>query len=123
MDRSSTEGQNASYPTLYPLPFVTFYQCPLCVSKFKIKSDFKVHIKAKHKRQLIMNCFNMDLEIRFNFEFGNTQRTQVECEFCLPHLSQETTLKMQKELSENESKDFIDSIKAVSYTHLRAHET
>ena len=58
-----------------------------------------------------MNCFNMDLEIRFNFEFGNTQRTLVECEFCLPHLSQETTLKMQKELSENESKDFIDSIK------------
>ena len=77
--------------------------------KFKIKSDFKVHIKAKHKRQLIMNCFNMDLEIRFNFEFGNTQRTLVE--LCLPHLSQETTLKMQKELSENESKDFIDSIK------------
>ena len=56
-----------------------------------------------------MNCFNMDLEIRFNFEFGNTQRTLVE--FCLPHLSQETTLKMQKELSENESKDFIESIK------------
>ena len=58
-----------------------------------------------------MNCFNMDLEIRFNFEFGNTQRTLVEYEFCLPHLSQETTLKMQKELSENEPKDFIDSIK------------
>jgi hypothetical protein len=26
-----------------------------------------------------MNCFNVDLEIRFNFEFGNTQRTLVEC--------------------------------------------
>ena len=37
--------------------------------------------------------------------------TLVECEFCLPHLSQETTLKMLKELSENESKDFIDDIK------------
>ena len=84
----------------------------LCVlPKFKIKPDFKVHIKSKHKQQLIMNCFNVDLEIRFNFEFGNTQRTLVECEFCLPHLSQETTLKMQKELSENESKDFIDSLK------------
>ena len=58
-----------------------------------------------------MKCLNVDLEIRFNFEFGNTQRTLVECEFCLLHLSQETTLKMQKELSENESKDFIDSIK------------
>ena len=58
-----------------------------------------------------MNCFNVDLEIGFNFEFGITQRTLVECEFCLPHLSQETTLKMQKEVSENESKDFIDSIK------------
>ena len=51
-------------------------------------SDFKVHIKAKHKRQLIMNYFNMDIEIRFNFEFGNTQRTMVECKSCLPHLSQ-----------------------------------
>ena len=29
----------------------------------------------------------------------------------LTNLSQETTLKMQKELSENESKDFFDSIK------------
>ena len=34
-----------------------------------------------------MNCFNVDLEIGFNFEFGNTQRTLVECEFCLPYLS------------------------------------
>ena len=49
--------------------------------------------------------------MRFNFEFGNTQRTLVECAFCLLHLSQETTLKMQKEPSENESKDFIDGIK------------
>ena len=39
-----------------------------------------------------MNCFNVDLEIGFNFEFGNTQRTLVECEFCLAYLSQETTL-------------------------------
>ena len=53
-----------------------------------------------------MNCFNVDLEIRFNFEFGNKQRTLVECEFCLPHLSQETRLKMQKELSENEFKTY-----------------
>ena len=58
-----------------------------------------------------MNCFDVDLEIGFNFEFGNTQRTLVECEFCLPYLSQETTLKMQKEPSEYESKDFIDDIK------------
>ena len=58
-----------------------------------------------------MNCFNVDLEIGFNFEFGNTQSRLVECEFCLPYLSQETTLKMQKELSEYESKDFIDDIK------------
>ena len=58
-----------------------------------------------------MNCFNVDLEIRFNFEFGNTQRTLVECEICLPHLLEETTFKIQKELSENESKDFINSLK------------
>ena len=54
-----------------------------------------------------MNCFNVDLEIGFNFEFWNTQRTLVECEFCLPYLSQETTLKMQKELSQYESTDAI----------------
>ena len=57
-----------------------------------------------------MECLNVDLEIRFNFEFGNTQRTlvMVECKSCLPHLSQETTFKIQycnsKELSENEKK-------------------
>ena len=55
-----------------------------------------------------MKCLNVDLEIRFNFEFGNTQRTNVECKSCLPHLSQETTFKIQycnsKELSENEKK-------------------
>ena len=27
-----------------------------------------------------MLCFNVDLEIRFNFELGNTERTLVECE-------------------------------------------
>ena len=69
-----------------------------------------------------MICFNMDLEIRLNFEFGNTQRTLVECEFCLPHLSQETTLKIQKQLSENESKDFIDSIKESTNVTLAAND-
>ena len=69
-----------------------------------------------------MYCFNVDLEIGFNFEFGNTQRTLVECEFCLPYLSQETTLKMQKELSENESKDFIDSIKDSTDVTLAAND-
>ena len=69
-----------------------------------------------------MNCFNVDLEIRFKFEFGNTQRTLVECEFCLPHLSQETTVKMQKELSENESKDCIDSIKDSTDVSLAADD-
>ena len=42
-----------------------------------------------------MKCFNVDVEITFNFEFGNTERTLVECKSCLPNLSQETTLKMQ----------------------------
>jgi hypothetical protein len=42
----------------------------LCVTKFKIKSEFKVHIKAKHKRQLSMLCFNVDLDIRFYFAFA-----------------------------------------------------
>ena len=69
-----------------------------------------------------MNCFNVDLEIGFNFEFGNTQRTLVECEFCLPHLSQETTLKMQKELSEYESKDFIDDKKDYTDVTLAADD-
>ena len=41
-----------------------------------------------------MNCFNVDLEIKFNFEFESTQRTLIECKSCLPHLLQETTLKM-----------------------------
>ena len=30
-----------------------------------------------------MLCFNVDLEIRFNFELGNTDRTLVECEFVM----------------------------------------
>ena len=30
-----------------------------------------------------MLCFNVDLEIRFNFELGNTERTLVECEFVM----------------------------------------
>ena len=60
----------------------TFNQCPLCVFKFKIKSDIKVHIKAKHAQLSIMRCFNMDLKIRFYFEFGDTQRTTVECKSC-----------------------------------------
>lgn len=42
---------------------------------FKMKSDFKVRIKAKHKQQLNMICFNVDLKSGFYFEFGNTQRT------------------------------------------------
>ena len=37
-------------------------------------------------------------------------------------MSQETTLKMQKELSENESKDFIDSIKDSSDVTLPAND-
>ena len=49
-----------------------------------------------------MNCFNMDLEIRFNFEFGNAQRTLVECE--------------------NESKDFINSIKDFTDVTLAADD-
>ena len=30
-----------------------------------------------------MLCFNVDLEIRFNFELGNTERTLDECEFVM----------------------------------------
>ena len=29
-----------------------------------------------------MLCFNMDLKIRFHFEFGDTQRTKVGCKSC-----------------------------------------
>ena len=50
-------------------------QQPLCASKFKIKSDFKVHIKAKLEQQMSTICFNVDLKIRFNFEFENTRMT------------------------------------------------
>ena len=49
--------------------------CTLCVSKSKMKSDFKVHIKTKHARLLFMLQFNVNLKIRFSFDFGNTQRT------------------------------------------------
>jgi hypothetical protein len=60
----------------------TFNQCPLCVFKFKIKSDIKVHIKAKHAQLSFMLCFNMDLKIRFYFEFDGRQKTKVECKSC-----------------------------------------
>ena len=33
----------------------TFNQCPLCVSKFKIKSDLKIHIKTIHNQLSL--CF------------------------------------------------------------------
>merc|ERR1711940_245923 len=41
---------------------VTFNQCPLCVSKFKIKSDLKIHIKTIHDQLSFMLCFNVDLK-------------------------------------------------------------
>ena len=47
----------------------------MCVSKFKTKYDIKVHIKAKHEKHLNMLCFNVDLKIRFNFEFEHTRIT------------------------------------------------
>ena len=49
--------------------------CYSCVLKFKIKSDFKVHIETKHVQMFFMLCFNVNLNIRFRFEFGNTHRT------------------------------------------------
>ena len=97
--------------------------CDSCVFKFKIKSDFKVHIKTncahllvaerlyiwsclfvclsvrpsvclsfcpRFLSQISLNealrllldsgllfrlCFNVNPKIKFNFEFGNTQRT------------------------------------------------
>ena len=58
------------------------FNCVLCVFKCKTKSDIKVHIKAKHAQLSFMLCFNMDLKIRFYFEFGDTQRTTVECKSC-----------------------------------------
>ena len=45
------------------------------VYKFKMKSDLKVHIKAKPEQQRGMICFNVDLKIKFYFEFGNTRMT------------------------------------------------
>ena len=45
-----------------------------------MKSDFKVHIKAKPEQQRGMICFNVDLKIRFYFEFGNTWMTIQSCE-------------------------------------------
>ena len=48
--------------------------CYSCVFKFKIKSDFKVHIETKHVQMFFMLCFNVNLNIRFSFEFGNTHR-------------------------------------------------
>ena len=45
-----------------------------------MKSDFKVHIKAKPEQQRGMICFNVDLKIRFYFEFGNTRTTIQSCE-------------------------------------------
>ena len=47
----------------------------LCVFKFNIKSDFKVHIKTNNVQMFFMLCFNVNLNIRFSFEFGNTNRT------------------------------------------------
>ena len=49
--------------------------CHSCVFKFKIKSDFKFHIKTKHVQMFFMLCFYVNLNIRFSFEFGNTHRT------------------------------------------------
>ena len=49
--------------------------CYSCVFKFKIKSDFKVHIETMHVQMFVMLCFNANLNIRFSFEFGNTHRT------------------------------------------------
>ena len=39
-----------------------------------------------------MTCFNVDLEIGFNFEFGNTQRTLVKYEFLEARASLEAGL-------------------------------
>ena len=49
--------------------------CHSCVFTFNIKSDFKVHIKKKHVQMVFMLCFNVNLDIRYSFEFGNTHRT------------------------------------------------
>ena len=58
-----------------------------------MKSDFKVHIKAKHKHQLSMLRFNVDLDVRFYFEFENTQRTLVECKYCEKNFTLNESLK------------------------------
>jgi hypothetical protein len=65
----------------------------LWVFKFKIKSDIEVHIKAKHAQLSFMLCFNMDLKIRFYFEFGHTQRTKVECKSCEKNFTLNESLK------------------------------
>ena len=49
--------------------------CFISVFKFKIKSDFKFHIKTKHVQMFFMLCFYVNLNIRFSFEFGDTHRT------------------------------------------------
>ena len=40
-----------------------------------------------------MLCFNVDLDIRFNFVFENTQRTLVECKSCEKNFTLNESLK------------------------------
>ena len=44
-----------------------------------------------------MLCFNVDLEIRFNFELGNTERTLVECEFVMVEVVDVIEVKIELE--------------------------
>lgn len=46
--------------------------CHSCVFKFKIKSDFQLHIKTNFDHLLFMLRFNVNLKLRFNFEFVST---------------------------------------------------
>ena len=56
-----------------------------------MKSDFRFTLKQS------VSCFNVDLKSRFHFEFGNTERTLVECEFVMVEVVDVIEVKIELE--------------------------